>query len=62
MSIPDMISALVTDNKLEAESAFKDVISHKVGSALDLKRVPVANYFVQQHVPTDDIEVEGEEV
>ena len=43
MSIPNMIGALMNDNKLEAESAFKDVISHKVGSALDLKRVQVAN-------------------
>ena len=36
MSIPNMIGALMNDNKLEAESAFKDVISHKVGSALDI--------------------------
>ena len=62
MSIPNMISALESDNKLEAESAFKDVISHKVGSALDLKRVQVANSLVQQHVSTDDVEVESEEV
>ena len=52
----------MNDNKLEAESAFKDVISHKVGSALDLKRVQVANSLVQQHVSTDDVEVDGEEV
>jgi hypothetical protein len=62
MSIPNMISALVTDNKLEAESAFKDVIAQKVGSALDLKRVQVSNSLVQQHVSTDDVEVESEEV
>ena len=62
MSIPNMIGALMNDNKLEAESAFKDVISHKVGSVLDLKRVQVANSLVQQHVSTDDVEVDGEEV
>ena len=62
MSIPNMIGALMNDNKLESESAFKDVISHKVGSALDLKRVQVANSLVQQHVSTDDVEVDGEEV
>ena len=62
MSIPNMIGALMNDNKLEAESAFKDVISHKVESALDLKRVQVANSLVQQHVSTDDVEVDGEEV
>jgi len=62
MSIPNMIGALMNDNKLEAESAFKNVISQKVGSALDLKRVQVANSLVQQHVSTDDVEVDGEEV
>ena len=39
MSIPNMITALVDNNKLGAESAFKSVISQKVGSAIDLKRV-----------------------
>jgi len=62
MSIPNMIGALMNDNKLEAESAFKNVISQKVGSALDLKRVQVANSLVQQHLSTDDVEVDGEEV
>ena len=62
MSIPNMIGALMNDNKLEAESAFKNGISQKVGSALDLKRVQVANSLVQQHVSTDDVEVDGEEV
>tara|TARA_B100001939_G_scaffold229214_1_gene197442 strand:- start:890 stop:1078 length:189 start_codon:yes stop_codon:yes gene_type:complete len=62
MSIPNMITALVDNNKLEAESAFKSVISQKVGSAIDLKRVQVANALVKQHVSTDDVEVESEEV
>ena len=60
--VPDMISAVVGDNKVEAETHFKNTMSTKIGAALDLKRVQVANSFVQQHVPTDDIEVEGEEV
>tara|TARA_Y100001938_G_scaffold147966_1_gene230445 strand:- start:699 stop:887 length:189 start_codon:yes stop_codon:yes gene_type:complete len=62
MSIPNMITALVDNNKLGAESAFKSVISQKVGSAIDLKRVQVANALVRQHVSTDDVEVESEEV
>jgi hypothetical protein len=53
MSIPDMISALVDDNKIEAESAFKNSIAVKVGDALDLKRVEVANSVIKQHVPTN---------
>ena len=53
MSIPDMIGALVDDNKIEAESAFKTSIAQKVGDALDLKRIEVANSIIKQHVPMD---------
>ena len=53
MSIPDMISALVDDNKIEAESAFKSSIGQKVGNALDLKGIEVANSIIKQHIPTD---------
>ena len=60
MSIPNMLSALVDDNKIEAESAFKSVIAQKVGSALDLKRVQVANSLVTQHVP-QEVDTEGED-
>lgn len=61
MSIPNMLGALVDDNKIEAESAFKSVIAQKVGSALDLKRVQVANSLVTQHVPQED-DTEGEDI
>ena len=53
MAIPDMINALIDDNKIEAESVFKEVIAQKVGDALDLKRVEVANTLVKHHVPQD---------
>jgi len=55
MSVPDMINALLDDNKIEAESMFKHAIQKKIGDALDLKRVEVANQLVTNHVP----EVEG---
>ena len=61
MSIPNMLRALVDDKKIEDESAFKSVIAHKVGSALDLKRVQVANSLVTQHVP-QEVDTEGEDV
>lgn len=61
MSIPNMIGALVDNNKIEAESAFKSIIGQKVGSALDLKRVQVANSLVTQHVPQED-DTEGEDI
>ena len=53
MAIPDMIGALIDDNKIEAEGAFKDSIAQKIGDALDLKRIEVANSLVKQHVPMD---------
>tara|TARA_B100000809_G_scaffold238529_1_gene259383 strand:- start:543 stop:734 length:192 start_codon:yes stop_codon:yes gene_type:complete len=46
-NIPDMISALVSDNKVDAESHFKSSMAQKIGSALDLKRVEVANSVVK---------------
>ena len=58
MSVPDMINALLDDNKIEAESSFKNAISQKIGDALDLKRIQVANSHVTQHVTTTDTESE----
>ena len=46
--LPDMISSLVDDNKIDAESHFKNTMAQKIGSALDLKRVEVANSLVQK--------------
>ena len=45
--IPDMISAVVGDNKIDAESHFKNSMAQKIGSAVDLKPVEVANSLVQ---------------
>ena len=46
--IPDMISSLVDDNKIDAETHFKNSMAQKIGAALDLKRVEVANSLVQK--------------
>ena len=50
--IPNMISALVDDNKIEAETSFKNSMAQKIGSALDLKRVEVANSLIKGHPNT----------
>ena len=50
--IPNMISALVDDNKVDAESHFKSAMAQKIGSALDLKRVEVANSVVKGQADT----------
>ena len=45
--IPNMISALVDDNKIDAETHFKNSMAKKIVAALDLKRVEVANSLVK---------------
>ena len=50
--IPNMISALVDDNKIDAESHFKNSMAQKIGSALDLKRVEVANSLINRQSDT----------
>jgi len=50
--IPDMISALVKDDKVDAESHFKSTMAQKIGNALDLKRVEVANSVVKGQTDT----------
>ena len=50
--IPNMISALVDDNKIDAETHFKNSMAQKIGAALDLKRVEVANSLVKRQPDT----------
>ena len=58
--LPDMISALVDDDKIDAESHFKNSIAQKIGSALDLKRVEVANSLVKGQ-PNTSVEGSADE-
>ena len=60
--IPDMISALVDDNKIDAESHFKNSMAQKIGSALDLKRVEVANSLIKGQLNTSVEDSADEEV
>ena len=50
----DMIDALHRGDNLEAEKAFNDAMSAKVGSSLETKRVEVANSFVK--TPVESVE------
>ena len=54
--LPDMISAVVQDNNVDAESHFKNTMAQKIGSALDLKRVEVANSLVQNSLESEPVE------
>ena len=59
--VPDMISAVVVDNKLEAETHFKNTMSTKIGAAFDFKRVVVANSLVQIHPAAEPVEDTADE-
>ena len=60
--IPDMISAVVGDNKIDAETHFKNTMAQKIGSSLDLKRVEVANSLVKGQPETSIDDCADEEV
>ena len=59
--LPDMISAVVQDNKVDAESHFKNTMASKIGAALDLKRVEVANSLVQGQTEPEPVENTADE-
>ena len=52
--VRDMIDALQNGDNLGAEKAFNDVMSNKVGSSLETKRVEVANSFVKTPVGVEE--------
>ena len=60
--LPNMISAVITDNKVDAESHFKNTMASKIGSALDLKRVEVANSLIKGQPNTSVEDSADEEV
>ena len=60
--IPNMISALVDDNKVDAETHFKNSMASKIGDALDLKRVGVANSLVKGQPNTSVEDSANEEI
>ena len=59
--LPDMISALVDDNKIDAETHFKASMAQKIGSSLDLKRVEVANSLIKGQLNTSEPEDSADE-
>ena len=60
--LPNMISALVDDNKIDAETHFKNSMAQKIGSALDLKRVEVANSLIKGQLNTSIEDSADEEI
>ena len=60
--LPNMISSLVHDNKIDAETHFKNSMAQKIGSALDLKRVEVANSLIKGQLNTSVEDSADEEI
>ena len=60
--IPNMIGALVNDSKVDAETSFKHTMATKIGDALDLKRVEVANSLIKGQPDTSVEDSADEEV
>ena len=50
----EFIDALVIDNNLEAETAFKDTMAIKVGDALENKRRELAQDFVKTQIEVEE--------
>jgi len=51
MSAENFVNALSQGDNLEAETAFKDVMTNRVAGALEIKRKEVAGTFVKNHIP-----------
>tara|TARA_R110001606_G_scaffold69037_1_gene157807 strand:+ start:244 stop:432 length:189 start_codon:yes stop_codon:yes gene_type:complete len=51
MSAENFVDALSNADNLGAETAFKSVMSDRVGDALETKRREVAGTFVRNHIP-----------
>ena len=60
--IPNMIGALVNDSKVDAETSFKHTMATKIGNALDLKRVEVANSLIKGQSDTSLVDSTDEEI
>ena len=60
--IPNIIGALVDDNKIDAETSFKNTMASKIGDALDLKRIEVANSLIKGQSDTSLEDTTDEEV
>ena len=54
MSNKEFIDALVMDNNVDAEAAFKDAIATKVGDALENKRRELSKGFVRTQVEVEN--------
>ena len=50
----EFVNAVIKGNNLEAETAFKNAVSGKVGHALENKRRELAKDFVKTQIEVED--------
>ena len=50
----EFIKAIISDNNIEAEKAFNDSISAKVGQALETKRKEISQSIVSKNMVETD--------
>ena len=55
-NVRNFIDSIASGDNLEAETHFNNALAHKVGDALETKRMEVANTFVTHHIPQVDEE------
>jgi hypothetical protein len=56
----EFVDSVVTGNNMEAETAFKNSMSTKVGDALEIKRKDISSNFVKNISPeTEEIDADS---
>ena len=55
-NVKTMVDSLADGDNIAAQDAFKDALSDKIGSALDGKRMTVANDWLNAAHETEDLE------
>ena len=53
----EFVDSVITDNNIEANTAFKNSITTKVGDALEIKRKEISRTIANTKVESDDTDV-----
>ena len=59
-NVKTMVDSLADGDNIAAQDAFKNALSDKIGSALDDKRMTVANDWLNAAHETEDLEQDSE--
>ena len=59
-NVKTMVDSLADGDNVAAQDAFKNALSDKIGSALDDKRITVANDWLNASHETEDLETDAQ--